>query len=162
MSSTDLCNGEIGCGRRAGWSSARLSVRDKGARSHAGVHLACHVFRPEIFRRSKKKRSFKHKELHYTQLVLECNELELAHVEAHIFENVIFETETGGQRSKSFGLDMCLTLRNLVSNVGPSFIEYEHLFSTLIQLDDFNHKKRGTNLETTSSRFRHMSRPKFF
>ena len=39
---------------------------------------------------------------------------ELAHVEAHMFENVIFETETGGQMSKSFGLDMCLIMRSLV------------------------------------------------
>ena len=28
MPNTDLCNGEICCGRRAGGSSARLSVRD--------------------------------------------------------------------------------------------------------------------------------------
>ena len=39
-----------------------------------------------------------------------------------MFENAGLGTDIGALRCKNFGLDMCLTLRNLVSKVGPFFL----------------------------------------
>ena len=101
---------------------------------------------------------------------------------AHTFENVGFKTELGKPKQKSFGLEMCLNSKeNAWFPCWSTYVNWVHTsffnsdprrqfckaqnLSFPIEVGNglFKPKKRsGTNLKTSSSTFRHMSRAKFF
>ena len=94
---------------------------------------------------------------------------------SHTFENAGFEIEFANPRFKNFGLDMCLTLRSLVSRLVPPFLVRTVCFQlrseievlSLAKLDrswrrTLISNKRGTSLETKILEVRHLRRPWFF